>query len=131
MISPTAMTPSTAIDGRHRQQACVDSRKESQYTSTCRVATYRTSVCRTLRIHERVDAIIVIEQLKKTYDLGEVKVEAIRGIDVRIARGEFVAIMGVSGSGKSTFMNILGCLDRPTSGRYLLEGQDVSKMSSD
>jgi putative ABC transport system ATP-binding protein len=78
-----------------------------------------------------VDAIIVIEQLKKTYDLGEVKVEAIRGIDVRIARGEFVAIMGASGSGKSTFMNILGCLDRPTIGRYLLEGRDVSKMSSD
>jgi putative ABC transport system ATP-binding protein len=88
-------------------------------------------VCRALGVHERVDAIIVIEQLKKTYDLGEVKVEAIRGIDVRIARGEFVAIMGASGSGKSTFMNILGCLDRPTSGRYLLEGQDVSKMSSD
>jgi len=78
-----------------------------------------------------VDAIITIEQLKKTYDLGEVKVEALRGIDVQIQRGEFVAIMGASGSGKSTLMNILGCLDRPTSGRYLLEGMDVSQMSSD
>jgi putative ABC transport system ATP-binding protein len=78
-----------------------------------------------------VDAIISIEQLKKTYDLGEVKVEALRGISVHIRRGEFVAIMGASGSGKSTLMNILGCLDRPTSGRYLLEGVDVSQMSSD
>ena len=85
----------------------------------------------TARVWSSVDAIIAIEQLKKTYDLGEVKVEALRGIDVQIRRGEFVAVMGASGSGKSTFMNILGCLDRPTSGRYLLEGMDVSKMSSD
>jgi putative ABC transport system ATP-binding protein len=78
-----------------------------------------------------VDDIIVIEQLKKTYDLGEVKVEALRGIDMRIRRGEFVAVMGASGSGKSTLMNILGCLDRPTGGCYRLEGTDVSRMSSD
>ena len=78
-----------------------------------------------------MDAIIDIEQLKKTYDLGEVQVEALRGIDLHIRRGEFVAIMGASGSGKSTLMNILGCLDRPTSGRYRLEGMDVSQMSSD
>jgi putative ABC transport system ATP-binding protein len=78
-----------------------------------------------------VEAIIVVEQLKKTYDLGEIKVEALRGVDVRIHRGEFVAVMGASGSGKSTLMNILGCLDRPTSGRYLLEGVDVSQLPSD
>jgi putative ABC transport system ATP-binding protein len=83
------------------------------------------------RMGSSVDTIIAIEQLIKTYDLGEAKVEALRGIDVQIQRGEFVAIMGASGSGKSTLMNILGCLDRPTSGRYLLEGMDVSLMSSD
>jgi putative ABC transport system ATP-binding protein len=77
-----------------------------------------------------VDAVISVEQLTKTYDLGEIRVEALRGISLCIPRGAFVAIMGASGSGKSTFMNILGCLDRPTTGRYLLDGKDVSQLSN-
>jgi putative ABC transport system ATP-binding protein len=72
------------------------------------------------------DAVIRVEDLHKYYDLGETKVHALRGVSLDIARGEFVAVMGASGSGKSTMMNILGCLDKPTSGRYLLEGEDVS-----
>jgi putative ABC transport system ATP-binding protein len=74
----------------------------------------------------RADPILRVEDVHKYYDLGETRVHALRGINVSVESGGFVAIMGASGSGKSTFMNILGCLDRPTSGRYLLEGIDVS-----
>ena len=73
------------------------------------------------------EAVISVEDVHKYYDLGETRVHALRGVSLTIARGEFVAIMGASGSGKSTFMNMLGCLDKPSSGRYLLEGTDVSK----
>jgi putative ABC transport system ATP-binding protein len=71
--------------------------------------------------------LIRVEEVHKYYDLGETKVHALRGVSVEIAAGEFVAIMGASGSGKSTFMNLLGCLDKPSSGRYLLDGTDVSQ----
>src|SRR6266852_702998 len=71
--------------------------------------------------------VLQIEDLHKYYELGETRVHALRGVSLQIARGEFVAIMGASGSGKSTFMNILGCLDKPSSGRYLLEGIDVAQ----
>jgi putative ABC transport system ATP-binding protein len=74
-----------------------------------------------------VGAVIRVEELQKYYELGETRVHALRGVSLAIERGDFLAIMGASGSGKSTFMNILGCLDKPSSGRYLLEGIDVSQ----
>jgi len=74
-------------------------------------------------------SVIRVENVERVYDLGETKVAALRGVSMEIARGEFVAIMGASGSGKSTFMNMLGCLDRPTAGHYFLEGTDVAQMS--
>ncbi len=72
------------------------------------------------------DAVIRVEDVHKYYDLGEAKVHALRGVSLEIDRGEFVAIMGSSGSGKSTFMNMLGCLDKPTSGEYFLDGTNVA-----
>src|SRR6478672_3372020 len=74
------------------------------------------------------EIVIQVQDLHKIYQLGETQVHALRGVSLEIRRGEFVAIMGASGSGKSTFMNILGCLDKPSSGRYLLEGTDVSSL---
>jgi putative ABC transport system ATP-binding protein len=76
-------------------------------------------------------ALIELEKIVKTYDLGHQKVQALRGIEARIEQNEFVAVVGQSGSGKSTLMNILGCLDVPTSGRYRLSGRDVSDLSDD
>lgn len=73
--------------------------------------------------------LVEVHELRKNYQLGEMEVHALRGVSVRINPGDFVAIMGASGSGKSTFMNILGCLDKPSSGRYLLEGTDVAGLT--
>ena len=75
--------------------------------------------------------VISIRDLVKTYHVGEVTVRALRGANLDIEAGEFVAVTGPSGSGKSTLMHILGCLDRPTSGSYVLDGKDVSRMSKD
>src|ERR1019366_453044 len=76
-------------------------------------------------------AVIQLEDVHKVYHTGEVDVHAVRGISLEIKPGEFVAVMGASGSGKATVMNTLGCLDRPTGGRYLLDGIDVSKLDRD
>jgi len=75
--------------------------------------------------------LIRLEDIYKTYHLGEVDVPVLRGISLDIGRGELVSLMGASGSGKSTLMNILGCLDRPTSGQYWLDGQEISRLDSD
>jgi putative ABC transport system ATP-binding protein len=76
-------------------------------------------------------ALITLDHVHKIYQMGDVEIHALRADSLHIDRGEFVAIMGASGSGKSTTMNILGCLDKPTRGHYFLDGQDVSTLSRD
>src|SRR5881227_4210117 len=76
-------------------------------------------------------SIVSLIDAHKIYRTGEMEVPAVRGVSIEIKRGEFVALMGASGSGKSTLMNILGCLDRPTTGRYILDGADVSGLDRD
>ena len=76
-------------------------------------------------------SIIEMTSIRKTYDTGKVKVEALKGIDLKVERGEFAAIVGPSGSGKSTLMNLIGCLDTPSDGTYRLGGEDVSRFTRD
>lgn len=79
----------------------------------------------------RPEPIINLDHIHKVYKMGDIEVHALRGVSLTIRQGEFVAVMGVSGSGKSTMMNIIGCLDQPTRGTYILDGRDVSKFSKD
>lgn len=78
-----------------------------------------------------MDWVVDAQDVVKVYKMGEVEVQALRGASLKVARGEVVAIMGPSGSGKTTMMNILGCLDRPTSGEYILDGEPVAKLNDD
>src|SRR5438876_8206334 len=75
--------------------------------------------------------LIKLEDIRKTYKLGELDVPVLKGVSLAIDCGEMVALMGASGSGKTTLMNLLGCLDRPTSGRYWLDGEEISQISAD
>jgi len=78
-----------------------------------------------------METIIELQDICKTYRMGDITVPVLKGVSLTVARGELVALMGASGSGKSTLMNILGCLDRPDSGAYLLDGQEISRLSAD
>ena len=80
---------------------------------------------------ENQDNVIELDDVTKVYRMGEIKVNALAGVSLNIRRGELTAVMGPSGSGKSTLMNIIGCLDVPTSGRYLLDGEDVGRLNDD
>src|SRR5712672_3554276 len=81
--------------------------------------------------NRKMSELIRLEDIRKTYCVGEIDVPVLKGVSISINRGEMVALMGASGSGKTTLMNILGCLDRPTSGKYWLDGEEISLKTAD
>jgi putative ABC transport system ATP-binding protein len=105
--------------------------KRNRITGPARHPDNLVSLADHMRDKIAAGALIALDHVHKTYQMGDIEINALRGVSLQIDPGEFIAIMGASGSGKSTTMNILGCLDRPTRGHYYLEGQDVSKMSKD
>jgi putative ABC transport system ATP-binding protein len=112
-LKPVPLPPSTGqLEAVTQPPIQVDARREA------------------LRPRPAVHPVIQIEKLSKYYYMGQNVVQALRGVSLEVGRGDFVAIMGPSGSGKSTLMNLIGCLDRPTSGKYLLDGVPVSEMST-
>jgi len=106
-------------------------RKKSIFASSDFINKFEALNHSTKAIHTFMSSVIHLEDIKKDYYLGKEPVTVLKGIDLDIKRNEYVALMGPSGSGKSTLMNILGCLDAPTSGKYILNGQDVSHMVDD
>src|SRR5438105_4417103 len=110
-------------------QATFELDRQAQEAQSALLA--RAELAREEEAREEARAVIQLEGVHKTYTMGDVEVHALRGVSLDIREGEFVAIMGTSGSGKSTTMNIIGCLDRPTRGTYVLDGQDVSELSKD